>query len=304
MQKLRVDNFWILSNLPGRFAACQQLVARANARAELVRNCPNPSPVPHRVQLPVKWPLRVSWSGVRRFGDFNDNDTGFCIVGERVRNLIEANALKGFVFREVECVKHVPIRDQAFSPAEVQGKFWALDAELTLEVSFGELNPIEVAVLCSKCGLTEIAFPRKGDLAIVPDGWSGHDAFRLRYLDHLCVSSRFRKLVRTAKLTLVDFFPLSNLGTPEVRKELKGPVSKRIEEMVRQKELSSRVAAAIDEGRMDDPEVRKVLRHTKWMKENSKRNSAIRTRGLRLLRESEYGYLRPEKKPKGVEART
>jgi hypothetical protein len=292
VSSLSVADFWVIEELPGSFAACEQLVARANAHVPLPRDCPNPLPVPHTARPRIKWPLRISWSGVRRFGDFNDSGTGFCVVGERVRGLVEENGLKGFIFRELKFVKHTPIRDQAFAPNEVEGKFWALDAERTLALSFGPSHPVEVETVCERCGWTEVAFPRKGELSVLRDGWDGHDVFRLKYLDHFCVSSRFRKLVRAAKLTLVDFFPLADFGSPSLRKQFWGPISKRKEEWVRQNERSARRLAIMEEGRYDDPELRRWLASTRRkMQDNKRRNDLVRRRALRRLRESDYGYL-------------
>ena len=210
-------------------------------------DCPNSKPRGHWVWPEIKWPLRVSWycwsgSGIRRYGDFNEINLPFgLVVGERVRKLVEENELKGFVFRKIRMVKHRPLREQAFAPEEVQGKFWVLDADLTLSLSFGRSNKMEVKRMCDVCGWTEVAFPRKGKLSVEADGWDGHDAFRIRYLDLFAVSSRFRKLVRAAKLTLIDFEPLSDLGSAEAREEFKGPVSKREEEFLRENVRMTRI---------------------------------------------------------------
>ncbi len=194
----------MLTERGSHYAASEGLVASAHGHYPTTRLCENTLPMPHRAEQPVKLPLKVSWSGPRRFGDFHGiHDPRYMLVGERVRDMVRDNCLKGFVFHDVKVIKHEPLRDQAFSPAEMRGRFWALDAELQLGLSFGRTKRLEIMKLCDVCGWTEFGFPAAGQMSIKRDGWDGHDLFRVEGLDTICVSSRFRKLAKKAKLTLI-----------------------------------------------------------------------------------------------------
>ena len=292
MKTLSVKDCWILNDLPGSFAAGEHRTARANVRFPERYTCANSKPIPHMVAPPIKQPVRVSWSGARRFGDFNYTGDPFgIIVGQRVRRLVEENGLKGFVFRDVRFVQHKPLRDQAFAPEEVQGKFWALDAEIALSLTFGPSHPIEVKQVCDLCKWTEIAFPRKGEITLDFNGWDGHDAFRIKHVDCFGVSARFRRLVRSAQMTLIDFSPLSELGTEEARAELWGPVSKRLAEVASIDEQYRRRLADWNQGLVDEKYMNELLSDPMIDEDASKKQELLRRRAFRILRKSGYGYL-------------
>jgi hypothetical protein len=56
------------------------------------------------------------------------------------------------------------------------------------------------------------------------------------------------------------------------------------------KQRAIRIAAKIDAGDFDD-DVLDFVQPTKEMRANARRNDLVRRRALRILRESNYGYL-------------
>jgi hypothetical protein len=164
MNAFAIKDFWILDVDSAASIANFGYTVMIQVHWRGPSDCPNPKPVPHHTgDRFLKRPVKVSLHGKRRMGDFNANSRSMIIVGERVRRLVEENRLKGFAFLPLKFVRHNPIKGQAFSTEELEGRFWELGVDLTLP--FGASYPFRIITICEQCGWQEQMFPKTGKLS-------------------------------------------------------------------------------------------------------------------------------------------